>query len=279
MSAPTAIWRAGRTGTAWLADDAADSGLRTGAAGVVFWTPIAGWVALAVLFVVARPVFYLLQQEDHVVEWAQFALCLFTAAAAVVAVRQVGFRPRPAAVVLVLLAVGCFFLAGEEISWGQRVIGIETPAALAEANQQSETNLHNINIGFDPQTLFKLGSVGLGLAGLAGIVGVRILGRGGRSARLLAPPAVTAPGFAGIVGYWAIMVATGNRVAPLLRFQEWVECALYVSLAAAVVAVVLREAADDTAARRLRRIGVGVLVLTAIFAILTPLSGVTPGNV
>ena len=280
MSATTEGWRlAGRRGADWLIEDAVDSGYRPRAAAAVFWTPVAGWVVLAALFVAARPAFYLLQQEDHVVEWAQFALCLFTAGAALVAVRRLGFKPRPASIFLVLVALGCFFLAGEEISWGQRVIGIETPEAIAEANRQSETNLHNIDIGLDPQTLFKVGSAALGLLGLTGIVVVRILGRGGGSARLLAPPAVTAPGFAGIVAYWVIMVITGHRVAPLLRFQEWVECALYISLSAAVVAVVLRASDREKGVRRLRQIGVGVVLLTVVFALLTPLSGVTPGNV
>ena len=36
------------------------------------------------------------------------------------------------------------FGMGEEISWGQRVFGIETPEFLAEANAQKETNLHNL---------------------------------------------------------------------------------------------------------------------------------------
>ncbi len=40
-----------------------------------------------------------------------------------------------------------FFGMGEEISWGQRVLGIETPEFLAEANAQKETNLHNLVIG------------------------------------------------------------------------------------------------------------------------------------
>ena len=46
-------------------------------------------------------------------------------------------------------AYGCILLfgAGEEISWGQRVFGIETPEFLAEANAQKETNLHNLVIG------------------------------------------------------------------------------------------------------------------------------------
>ena len=39
-----------------------------------------------------------------------------------------------------------FFGAGEEISWGQRIFGIETPEAFAEHNRQGETNLHNLEI-------------------------------------------------------------------------------------------------------------------------------------
>ena len=42
------------------------------------------------------------------------------------------------------LAVVCFFGFGEEISWGQRIFGIETPAGLKQANSQQETNLHNL---------------------------------------------------------------------------------------------------------------------------------------
>ncbi len=41
---------------------------------------------------------------------------------------------------LLFLVVG-----GEEISWGQRIIGMQTPDALKELNVQKETNLHNID--------------------------------------------------------------------------------------------------------------------------------------
>jgi hypothetical protein len=42
-----------------------------------------------------------------------------------------------------LLSV-CFISFGEEISWGQRIFGIETPAFIADANRQSELNFHNL---------------------------------------------------------------------------------------------------------------------------------------
>jgi len=47
-------------------------------------------------------------------------------------------------VFLGLLAVIMFICFGEEISWGQRVLGFETPQFLAGLNAQNETNLHNI---------------------------------------------------------------------------------------------------------------------------------------
>jgi hypothetical protein len=43
-------------------------------------------------------------------------------------------------------AVLFFFGAGEEISWGQRILGIETPPALQEENVQGEINVHNLLI-------------------------------------------------------------------------------------------------------------------------------------
>jgi hypothetical protein len=37
------------------------------------------------------------------------------------------------------------FVGGEEVSWGQRLIGLQTPDALMEINVQKEANLHNID--------------------------------------------------------------------------------------------------------------------------------------
>jgi hypothetical protein len=42
------------------------------------------------------------------------------------------------------LAALLFVAFGEEISWGQRIFGWETPAAFQELNAQEETNLHNL---------------------------------------------------------------------------------------------------------------------------------------
>lgn len=42
-----------------------------------------------------------------------------------------------------ILAICFFFIAGEEISWGQRIFHLQTPAAILAQNRQAEINLHN----------------------------------------------------------------------------------------------------------------------------------------
>jgi len=54
---------------------------------------------------------------------------------------------------LLLLSIVFFISTGEEISWGQRIIGFSTPDNLNEINVQQEFTLHNIEVfnahGFD----------------------------------------------------------------------------------------------------------------------------------
>lgn len=42
------------------------------------------------------------------------------------------------------MAIGLFFIAGEEISWGQRIFNIQTPQELARINYQQELTIHNV---------------------------------------------------------------------------------------------------------------------------------------
>jgi hypothetical protein len=59
------------------------------------------------------------------------------------------------------LALLFFFGAGEEISWGQRILGFQTPQSLSQVNRQKEFNLHNLSAWeasdfLDPDRLFDL---------------------------------------------------------------------------------------------------------------------------
>jgi hypothetical protein len=70
--------------------------------------------------------------------------------------RRVTHAPARAWLLLWLLAV--LYFAGEEASWGQWYFGWETPAALAELNDQGEANLHNTSSWLDqkPRALVEL---------------------------------------------------------------------------------------------------------------------------
>jgi len=46
-----------------------------------------------------------------------------------------------------LMGIIFFFGAGEEISWGQRILGIDSPDYFKEKNTQGETNFHNLVLG------------------------------------------------------------------------------------------------------------------------------------
>lgn len=65
-----------------------------------------------------------------------------------------------------LIGLFLFFFLMEEISWGQRMFGIQTPTELEQINVQNETNIHNIGILNQIQLYGYLLISGLGL-GLA----------------------------------------------------------------------------------------------------------------
>jgi hypothetical protein len=87
--------------------------------------------------------------EDGVVEWLG-ALALLVASAlfllAFLRSRGQSEYGRAKRLALLLLAVAFFVAAGEELSWGQRILGLETPAGLLDANRQDEINLHNLDL-------------------------------------------------------------------------------------------------------------------------------------
>ena len=72
-------------------------------------------------------------QEDEIVEWATF-WSLVVAGAVFLRRRWFG----------VALALFCFVVAMEEISWGQRLLGLRPPQYFLGHNYQQELNAHNL---------------------------------------------------------------------------------------------------------------------------------------
>ena len=80
-----------------------------------------------------------LGQEDGFFEY-------FTTVCLLVASIIMGFSYRKGYFFLIFLTILLFFGAGEEISWGQRLVGVETPEELKKVNVQGELNIHNLDI-------------------------------------------------------------------------------------------------------------------------------------
>src|SRR4051794_38935369 len=199
--------------------DAGDDGVSRRTARVFLWLPIVGAVLVAATLL-HRPLFTFLVQEDGPIEWTQFVAFLFASVAFAAAAVMLGRRGDYLGAVLVGLgALVVFGIAGEEISWGQRIFGLETPETLTEINHQNELNLHNIT-AFPIQRIGNYLQLVLGGAGLLlpwltrmrrPLVHVRAL-------RLLSPPLFVTTSFGILFGYrlirflWASSVNIGPVV-------------------------------------------------------------------
>jgi hypothetical protein len=83
--------------------------------------------------------------EDSLIEWFQFVFILAAGVMfARLSVLLIRDKRRGLGAIYLLLALGSLFVAGEEITWGQRIFGWRTPEALDEINAQRETSVHNI---------------------------------------------------------------------------------------------------------------------------------------
>lgn len=59
----------------------------------------------------------------------------------------------------ILLLLGCLYVLGEELSWGQHYLGWESPEWFQRHNSHGETNLHNLHGGwltFKPRIAMEL---------------------------------------------------------------------------------------------------------------------------
>lgn len=186
--------------------------------------------ALAVALAAAAPAaFFALTEEDAIVEWGQVAALLVAAAAGVVMTRRLGAAglrwPAALAAVATLTAFG---VAGEEISWGQRIIGLATPAALDAINVQGETNIHNIGA---LELGVRLGQIGAaGLLAAVPLLAVLLARQFARVDRLLVPPLALAPWLAPLAIYWLMRLPVVPDTL-ITRFSEVPELTLYLGLA------------------------------------------------
>lgn len=106
-------------------------------------------ILLMVLYWDIKPLSYAaIIQEDNLVEYLTAFLFLISGAIvfSLLRFRQM-FQPNRLrklfVIAVMIIGVALTVIAAEEISWGQRILGIETPEFIAQQNTQDEITLHN----------------------------------------------------------------------------------------------------------------------------------------
>ena len=107
-----------------------------------------------------------LRSEDGPLEWLQFIEYLLSSIVALLIFVRRKKKKEINSLVWLLIAFLLFIVAGEEISWGERITGIGV-SAISDINIQGETNFHNLpffhNYLLDP--FFEISCIFLGWFG------------------------------------------------------------------------------------------------------------------
>jgi hypothetical protein len=113
------------------------------------------------------PMDYFLEivKEDQVIENGQFFVLFIGGLVSAYFTRQAWLNgKRDWQIYLMMVAsFGLFLIAGDEISWGQRIFGLVTPESLLRINRQGEITFHNTHyveglVGMAYLTLALLGA-------------------------------------------------------------------------------------------------------------------------
>jgi len=127
---------------------------------IIFLLPIILVIFFIIFKIKNAYLYHLFIAEDGPVEWLQFTFFLlasiFSFLTALSFFKKKNFWLGS---VFFILSFGLFFVAGEEISWGQRILGIATPEEIAQKNVQNETTIHNLDFfqGKLPQIYILIG--------------------------------------------------------------------------------------------------------------------------
>lgn len=112
---------------------------------VIFFGSFAYIAAAYIVSLFSRDVFARLSKEDHIVETVQVAvlvLAVFWSAQ----IAKILFKKKDTmnAVIFLIAAIVLILVAGDEISWGQRIFHLVTPDMIANNNDQQEITIHNL---------------------------------------------------------------------------------------------------------------------------------------
>ena len=126
---------------------------------VSFYLQSGVYLLLVCLVMNFNNVYTVLDREDGFIELAGAAFLLFASIMLFVTTfqyKKIVQKKDYKFWLFLFAAIAFFWASGEEISWGQHMLGTQTPEWLGQINGQNETNLHNINKKFFDRTLERL---------------------------------------------------------------------------------------------------------------------------
>ncbi len=210
----------------YLSRSAAQWGISPNAARWLFWAPVVVSVLLPILRLDKR-IWRAVLREDGPIEWATamlFAVAFVAGLGAALALFK--SRRRWEAALYLAFALVMFFCAGEEISWGQRILGFETPDALREINRQDEFTLHNIGQSLDVFKFLMFVGGGIGAAAYLANQRLRIQRFWADGEYLIIPPFFVASAFFLMFAFRLFRyIFFPNYQYTLTTYGEWIEFA------------------------------------------------------
>lgn len=117
-----------------------------------YWRHIVGLAPVALYIICALasmwPFNHYLElvKEDRVFEWTQFWVLLLGSVAAWCIAWKLPTKHIWWRAFFIVAGLGFFLIAGDEISWGQRLLGLEVTESVKQLNRQGELSIHNLYI-------------------------------------------------------------------------------------------------------------------------------------
>lgn len=125
------------------------------------WIPLAFIICqLGLELFAPKPMLTRIHSENGPHEFLQFIIMVLAVFVAGQALSYKSVRKSPGLGAWFILAfIGAFYVAGEEISWGQHIFEWSSPEFWKQINDQGETNLHNTSSWLDqkPRLLLEIG--------------------------------------------------------------------------------------------------------------------------
>lgn len=119
--------------------------LSSGLVVMIWWAPVIILLIGGVAAMIGGNVYRLLTGEDRLAENLQVYCWLLAFGMGWLVISRLSKAGRYGMAFLYFcLIAGIFVVIGEEVSWGQRLFGWETPEALKTVNRQHEINIHSL---------------------------------------------------------------------------------------------------------------------------------------